>query len=101
MAQTGAQNLNLKKGLISDGKRVHINYSLSAGPKLALVPACRYEYNVYTSNIYDCAVSSGMNESLKGIQRNFIWGLFILKTRAYQCFYVYFPETSSCANKPL
>ena len=42
----GTHVLKLNKGLIFAQKRANINVSMSAAPKLALVPAGRYNFDV-------------------------------------------------------
>ena len=51
----GAQNFKLIKLPLFSRKSVNINVSLSAAPKLALVPASLYYCNVNWSNHNVCA----------------------------------------------
>ena len=51
VAQKGTEGLKLIKGLKVLLKCVHIYVCMSAAPKLFLLPASRYDYNVYQSNI--------------------------------------------------
>ena len=51
----GAHGLKLNKGPLFAQKLANINVSRSAAPKLALVSASRYNYDVKKSNIYVCA----------------------------------------------
>ena len=50
----GAHDFKLDKVLLSSRKSVNINVSLSAAPKLALVPASRYNCDVKESNLNVC-----------------------------------------------
>ena len=51
----GAHDFKLNKVPLFALKSVNINVSLSAAPKLALVPASRYYYDVNWSNHNVCA----------------------------------------------
>ena len=51
----GAHDFKLNKVPLFALKSVHINVSLSAAPKLALVPASRYYCDVKQSNRNVCA----------------------------------------------
>ena len=51
----GAHDFKLNKVPFSALKSVNINISLSVAPKLALVPASRYYYDVNWSNHNVCA----------------------------------------------
>ena len=51
----GAHDFKLNKVPLFDPKSVNINVSLSAAPKLTLVPASRYMCDVKQSNIKVCA----------------------------------------------
>ena len=51
----GAQDFKLNKVILFALKSVYINVSLSAAPKLALVPAIRYYCNVNWSYHNVCA----------------------------------------------
>ena len=51
----GAYDFKLYKLPLFFSKSVNINVSLSAAPKLALVPASRYNCDVKQSNLNVCA----------------------------------------------
>ena len=51
----GAHVFKLNKVLFSALKSVNINVSRSAAPKLALVPASRYNCDIKQSNLNVCA----------------------------------------------
>ena len=51
----GAHDIKLNKGSFSALKSVNINVSRSAAPKLAFVPASRYNCDVKESNLNVCA----------------------------------------------
>ena len=53
--QMGANDFKLIKGPLFSRKSVNINVSLSAAPKLTLVPASRYYCDVNWSNHNVCA----------------------------------------------
>ena len=51
----GTHDFKLNKVPLFIRKPVNINVSMSAAPKLALVPASRYNFDVNWSNINACA----------------------------------------------
>ena len=81
--QKGAHDFKLNKVPLYSRKSVIINVSLSAAPK----PKCL------------CQVSLGLKEVQ--MTSNLTRASFFLKNSEYQCFALCFPETSSCASKPL
>ena len=67
--QMGAHDFKLNKVPLFALKSVNINVSLSAAPKLALVPASRYDCNVnwsYHNVVQQCQVSLGLKEVQMG-----------------------------------
>ena len=83
---------------LSARKLGNINPSMSAAPKLALVPASRYYCDVTLSYHNACAKRFRWGPMTLNITRCLC---FCLKTREYQYVDVCCPETSSCASKPL
>ena len=64
----GAHDFKLNKVLFPTLKSVNINVSRSVAPKLALVPASRYNCDVKESNLPECLcqVSLGLKEVQMG-----------------------------------
>ena len=99
----GAHDFKHNKVPLLPRKSVNINVSLSPTPETSscaskplslrcklVIPKCL------------CQVSLGLKEVQMGaMTSNFTRCLFCSKISEYQCFDVCFPETSSCASKPL
>ena len=75
----GDHDFKLKKVHLYAQRPVNINFLCSADPKLALVPASRY----------DCHILHTKQDAF-----------FCSKISEYHCFAVCCPKTSSCASKP-
>ena len=77
----GAHDFKLKKVPLFALKSLNINVSLSAAPKLALVPASRYYCNVNWSYHNACAKFLRIERGSYGglMNSNFTMCLFLLK----------------------
>ena len=62
----GAHDFKHNKVPLFSRKTVNINVLLSAAPKLALVPASRYYWNVNWSNLNVCAILSRIERGSDG-----------------------------------